>query len=212
MSQLKRKIVCSVTAIIGIVTGGALYSTADTSPPTEAPQMVAQVNVSDYPPPIGEVVIHGEKVGVLFVSQRALEVIGNAEGCRRTPYKCPAGLLTDGIGNTHGEIGKPKTNEQIAKDWVLNIIDAQHCLASVTPIETLAQGQRDAMVSFIFNTGCTTFKKNRDGTQTRIAKYATAGNLSSACNELKFWVYAAGVKLKGLIERRRVETNMCLAV
>lgn len=212
MSQLKRKIVCSVTAIIGIVTGGALYSTADITPPNEAPQMVAQVSASDYPPPIGEVVIHGEKVGVLFVSQRALEVIGNAEGCRRTPYKCPAGLLTDGIGNTHGEIGKPKTNEQIAKDWVLNIIDAQHCLASVTPIETLAQGQRDAFVSFIFNTGCTRFKRNRDRSSTRIAAYIKAGHYVNACHELKYWRKGGGVVLAGLVTRRRTETNMCLAV
>ncbi len=209
MSQLKRKIVCSVTAIIGIVTGGTLYnSTAPTIEPTKA---VEQVTFADYPPPIGEVVIAGERIGDLFVSQRALEVIGNAEGCRQTPYKCPAGLLTDGIGNTHGKIGKPKTNEQIAKDWVLNVIDAQNCLVSVAPIKTLTQGQRDAMVSFIFNTGCTTFKRNRDGTQTRIAKYAKAEQLSSACNELKYWVYASGVKLKGLIERRRIETNMCHA-
>lgn len=212
MSQLKRKIACSVTAIIGIVTGGTLYNSAEPSPPTVNTRAEAQARVTDYPPPIGEVVIGGERVGNLIVSKRALEVIGNAEGCRRAPYKCPAGLLTDGIGNTHGQIGKPKTDEQIAKDWVLNIMAAQRCLVSVTPIEALTQGQRDAMVSFIFNTGCTTFKNNRDGTPTRIAKHAIAGNLPAACNELQFWVYAGGVKLKGLIERRRIETNMCLAV
>ncbi|NGZ18011.1 lysozyme [Vibrio aestuarianus] len=210
MSQLKRNIVCSVTAIIGIVTGGTLYNSAAPSPAIEPTHGVEQVTDA-YPPPIGDVIIAGERVGHLFISQRALEVIGDAEGCRRAPYKCPAGLLTDGIGNTHGSIGKPKTDEQIAKDWVLNIIDAQHCLVSVTPIETLTQGQRDAMVSFIFNTGCTTFKNNRNGTQTRIAKHARAGNLTAACHELNDWVYGGGVKLKGLITRRRIETEMCLA-
>lgn len=210
MSQLKKNIVCSVTAIIGIVTGGTLYNSAESSPSTINTNTITQ-EIANYPPPIGEVVIAGERIGDLFVSQRALEVIGNAEGCRRTPYKCPAGLLTDGIGNTHHKIGKPKTNEQIAKDWVLNVIDAQICLVSVAPIKTLTQGQRDAMVSFIFNTGCTTFKRNRDGTKTRIAKYAKEGELFAACNELKFWVYASGVKLKGLIERRQIETNMCHA-
>ncbi len=137
MSQLKRKIVCSVTAIIGIVTGGTLYNSAAPSPTIEPAHTVEQA--TDYPPPIGEVIIAGERVGHLFISQRALEVIGNAEGCRRAPYKCPAGLLTDGIGNTHGEIGKPKTDEQIAKDWVLNIIDdySRECVSQIVDFSIL---------------------------------------------------------------------------
>lgn len=192
--NITKKIICSVTAIIGIVTGGAVYT-------NETPSA-----------PIGEVVIAGESIGVLFVSPQALEVIGNAESCRRTPYKCPAGLSTDGIGNTHGDIGEIKTDEQIAKDWVLNIIDAQNCLVSAAPIQALTQGQKDAMVSFIFNTGCTTFKTNQDGTSTRIAKYLKVANTIAACNELKYWVYSAGKKLKGLISRRQIETNMCLAI
>ncbi|EIH0334401.1 lysozyme, partial [Escherichia coli] len=40
--------------------------------------------------------------GNVRTNQAGLELIGNAEGCRRDPYKCPAGVWTDGIGNTHG--------------------------------------------------------------------------------------------------------------
>lgn len=47
-----------------------------------------------------------------------LELIGNAESCRSDPYVCPAGILTDGIGNTHGVVDDTrKTDEQIAADW-----------------------------------------------------------------------------------------------
>lgn len=35
--------------------------------------------------------------GNVRTSERGLELIGNAESCRRDPYACPAGVLTDGI-------------------------------------------------------------------------------------------------------------------
>lgn len=56
--------------------------------------------------------------GLVRTNQRGLELIGNAEGCRRDPYNCPAGILTDGVGNTHGvKPGIRKTDKQIAADW-----------------------------------------------------------------------------------------------
>ena len=55
--------------------------------------------------------------GQVRTNQRGLELIGNAEGCRREPYTCPASFVTDGIGNTHGaKPGTRKTDEQIATD------------------------------------------------------------------------------------------------
>lgn len=186
-----RKIVCSVGAIISVVTGGAMYAG------------------SGYPPAVGDVVINGETVGRLIVSERALEVIGNAEACRRAPYKCPAGLNTDGIGNTHGEIGKVKTDNEIAIDWVRNIVSAQTCLTTHANIEHFSQGETDALVSFIFNTGCKTFRLNRNGTKTRIFNYVQKGDSTAFCGEFKFWVYAAGKRLKGLVNRRAIEADMC---
>ncbi|GHM10714.1 hypothetical protein ECZU41_53820 [Escherichia coli] len=38
--------------------------------------------------------------GNVRTNRAGLELIGNAEGCRRDPYMCPAGVWTDGIGNT----------------------------------------------------------------------------------------------------------------
>ena len=38
--------------------------------------------------------------GEVKTSRAGLELIGNAEGCRRDPYKCPADVWTDGVGNT----------------------------------------------------------------------------------------------------------------
>jgi lysozyme len=56
--------------------------------------------------------------GHVRTNERGLELIGNAESCRRDPYVCPAGVLTDGMGNTHGvKPGTVKNDQQIAAEW-----------------------------------------------------------------------------------------------
>jgi lysozyme len=185
--------VCSVLAIIGIVIGSVPNEEIDFNAPS-----------------VGRVIINEVDIGELFVSQNALLIIGDSEGCRRTPYKCPAGLDTDGIGNTHGDIGEAKTDEQIAIDWTRNIMDAQRCLMSATDITTMKQGQIDAFTSFIFNTGCTKFKANSNGTSTTIYSLIKAGQYNKACHQLNRWVFGGGKKLPGLVIRRNKETQLCL--
>ncbi|BAE74314.1 Phage lysozyme [Sodalis glossinidius str. 'morsitans'] len=74
---------------------------------------------------IALVVSHGQ----VRTNIEGLKLIGNAEGCLREPYRCPADRLTDGIGNTHGvKPGTYKTDQQIAADWQRNILDAEHCI------------------------------------------------------------------------------------
>ncbi|MCL9783648.1 lysozyme [Vibrio sp. S4M6] len=144
------------------------------------------------------------------VSPQGLELIGNAEQCRLTPYKCPAGLITNGIGNTHQVSPKPITLEKVAQDWSSNIESAQNCLAATTNIAALSQGQIDAFTSFIFNVGCTRYQHNSNGSETRIYKKLKAGKYDSACRELRFWVYGDGKRLKGLVIRRKKEMKLCL--
>ncbi|MGL6025684.1 MAG: lysozyme [Vibrio sp.] len=215
-----KKAICSVLAIIGIITGGSTAykehydvggadAVARDVRQSDDWEQIASGALLASARPIGMVTIGDVIVGELIVSPNALKVIGDAEGCRRSPYVCPAGLQTDGIGNTHGVIGKVKTDEQIAIDWTRNIIDAQNCLASSADVPLMSQGQIDAFTSFIFNTGCTRFKHNRDGSETRIYHKLKQGWLTGACNELNFWVYAGGEKLAGLVSRRALETDIC---
>ena len=147
----------------------------------------------------------------VIVSHAGLELIGNAEECRLTPYICPAGLITNGVGNTHSVTDTQITIEQVAKDWTRNIESAQDCLATTTEVAALSQGQIDAFTSFIFNVGCTRYRHNPDGSETRIYKKLKAGYYTDACQELKFWVYGGGKKLNGLIKRRGKEMELCFS-
>ncbi|MDG2757469.1 lysozyme [Vibrio parahaemolyticus] len=192
MNRVK-KILCSVTAVAALITGGVTVSDAE------------------YQNSVGQVEIAGQSLGELRVSPRALDLIGNAEGCRRDPYRCPSGLITNGVGNTHGVINTPVTDEQIAKDWVKNIQSAERCLYDWRGDAELSQGETDAFTSFIFNTGCTRFRHNRDGSETRIGHFVRTGQYDLACRQLNRWVYGGGVKLPGLVTRRQKETDMCLS-
>ncbi|MDP0114457.1 lysozyme, partial [Glaesserella parasuis] len=59
--------------------------------------------------------------GQFRTSQQGLEIIGDAEGCKREPYLCPANVLTVGIGSTEASSGKIErkvyTDKEIAQRW-----------------------------------------------------------------------------------------------
>ncbi|SFN76523.1 lysozyme [Izhakiella capsodis] len=143
--------------------------------------------------------------GQVRTNQRGLELIGNAEGCRRDPYHCPAGILTDGIGNTHGvKPGARKTDKQIAADWQKNILDAERCVNRYANGAKLPENTFSAAVEITFNVGCPTMQKS---TMFRLFRQ---GKLVAACNELPRWVYANGKKLNGLVTRRAESEALCL--
>lgn len=143
--------------------------------------------------------------GNVKTSQAGLELIGNAEGCQRDPYRCPADVWTDGIGNTHGVTGARKSDAQIAADWERNILDAEQCVNRYAAGGKLAQGAFDAAVSITFNAGCPTMQKS---TMFRLFRQ---GDTAAACEQFPRWVYAGGRKLKGLENRRNKERALCLA-
>ena len=193
--NLSKKIVCSVLGAMALITGGTtIYG-------------------DEFTQSVGQVVIDGQSQGELRISPKGLELIGNSEGCRLDPYKCPAGLVTNGIGNTHNAPNKIITIEQVAKDWVKNIQDAERCVESYeNPNRPMTQGQFDAFTSITFNTGCTVISKNEDGSATRIITRISQGLYGRACQDLHDWVYGGGKKLPGLITRRGLEYDRCMEV
>ncbi len=143
--------------------------------------------------------------GEVKTSRSGLELIGNAEGCRRDPYKCPADVLTDGIGNTHGvKQGVSKSDQQIAADWQKNILAAERCVIRFASGDRLRQGAFDAAVSLTFRVGCGTAQKST------LFMLNRQGRIDEACEQYPRWVYAAGTILPGLVTRAGKERALCL--
>lgn len=143
--------------------------------------------------------------GGIRTNRAGLELIGNAESCRREPYRCPAGVLTDGIGNTHGvKPGTRKTDAQIAADWKKNIIDAESCVKTYANGISLSDNEFSAVVSVTFRAGCGNMKNS---TMFRMFRM---GNTLGACQQFSRWVYAAGKILPGLVTRAEKERVLCL--
>ncbi|MEE3682382.1 lysozyme [Actinobacillus pleuropneumoniae] len=139
-----------------------------------------------------------------------LEIIGNAEGCRREPYKCPADVLTVGVGSTAagGEPIDPKkryTDEEIASRWKNDIVIAERCVNRFANGKKMHQSVFDATVSLVFNVGCGALQKST------LFRKANAQDWKGVCDQFPRWVYSGGRKLKGLEIRRNKEKALCLS-
>lgn len=142
-------------------------------------------------------------------SPQALAIIGNAEGCRREPYRCPADVLTVGIGSTaySGEPIEPHkrySDVEIAGRWVNDIKIAERCVNTYANGPRIPQSVFDVAVSLTFNVGCGATSKSTLFNKIR------QGDYIGACNELPKWVYAGSRKLPGLVIRREKERQLCL--
>lgn len=147
-------------------------------------------------------------------NKEGLELIGNAEGCYREPYLCPAALWTDGIGNTHGvKPGTRKTDEQIAKDWAANIREAEWCINENFRGPEMNGNQFSAMTSAAFNTGCrglmTYVRGDGKRVPTTIWRHAAAGRFNEMCDRLPDFTRSGGKVLPGLVARRAKEKALC---
>lgn len=145
----------------------------------------------------------------LRLSPAGAEIIGNAEGCMATPYKCPADVLTVGIGSTEysGLPIEPKriyTDLEIAERWKNDIQVAEKCVNQYGNGRNLPQSVFDAATSITFNVGCGAMRKST------MFKYLNAGKYVQACNELSRWTRAGGRVLPGLVNRREKEKALCL--
>ncbi|MCK6678262.1 lysozyme [Enterobacter asburiae] len=143
--------------------------------------------------------------GQVRTNQRGLELIGNAESCRRDPYVCPAGVLTDGMGNTHGVIrGTVKSDAQIAKEWEANILDAESCVNRYGNGRNLSDNTFSAAVSVTFRAGCGNMRTSQMFILFR------GGSIAAACNQFTRWVWGGGQILPGLVTRAGNEKALCL--
>lgn len=141
-------------------------------------------------------------------SQKGLELIGNAEGCVQQPYQCPNDVLTVGIGSTEASgqtIEQRKHSlQEIAERWVNDIKIAEQCVNRYANGQAMPQGAFDALTSITFNVGCTKLQNST------LFKMARQGYTPAMCDQFPRWIYIAGQKSNGLIQRRNKERTLCL--
>lgn len=143
------------------------------------------------------------------LNSKGYDLIVKHEGLSLKPYLCPAKIPTIGYGNTYYPNGKRVTllDEPITKEYALEIFkeiaDRFAKAVSKLVVVPLNQNQFNALVSFAYNVGMANFQKS-----TLLKKVNK--NKDDISIELEFnkWVFAKGVKLNGLVKRRKDESNI----
>ena len=137
----------------------------------------------------------------MHINEAGLKLIKSFEGCKLQSYKCPAGVVTIGVGHTGTYKGKPLTlgmtitqqeaDELLKQDLVKyeNYVNSLHL--------NLNENQYSALVSFCFNCGfgsLQTLVRNR--------------NLKQISEALLLYNKAGGKVLAGLTRRRKAEQEL----
>lgn len=153
---------------------------------------------------------------VMSVFEKIKSLIAGEEGLRLSVYQDAAGKWTIGYGHLikpgepyypYGPI-KEITQQEAESLFLKDIAQAEQCVKTYVTVP-LTENQYAALVSFVFNVGCSAFRNSL------LLKYLNAGDYSRAAEELNKWVYATkdGVKIKlaGLVSRRLRERQLFLA-
>lgn len=139
-----------------------------------------------------------------------LQLIRRWEGLYLKPYLCPAGVPTIGMGTIRYENGRPvmltdpAITEARAYQLCSHYLDtiAFPQLSRLAPI-MMSDGQRAALVDFIYNMGAGAFAAST------LRKRVMGEEWDAVPAQLRRWVYAGPNKLNGLIARREDEIQ-CL--
>ena len=140
----------------------------------------------------------------LRINKEGLELIGNAESCRRDPYMCPARVLTVGVGSTGKVENRRYADEEIAEMWITDLRAAEKCVNQYANGQAMNVNQFSAITSFTFNAGCGNLQKST------LARYAQRQRWPEMCAQLKRWTYGGGKELPGLVKRRGDEYRLCM--
>lgn len=136
----------------------------------------------------------------------ALGLVTAWEGYHPEVYLDPVGIPTVCYGhviNNQVKVGTSFSNEACHQLLFSDLKIAADAVDKLVTVP-LKDNEKAALVSFVFNTGVGNFKRST------LLKYLNEGRIVDACHELPKWVYAKGKKLKGLVNRRQAEMELCL--
>lgn len=146
----------------------------------------------------------------------ALDLARHFEGLSRTAYRCPAGVWTIGYGHTRAVTpGDTVTTEQAERLLADDLAEAAAVVNGAVTVP-LTDGQRAALIDFVFNVGPGRARKGKDpgkdgfvrlrsGKPSTLLRKLNAGDAEGAAGEFGAWVHGGGRLLPGLVRRRRAE-------
>lgn len=126
-------------------------------------------------------------------------LIRRFEGCKLTPYYCPAGVLTCGWGSTGPDVfpGRAWTQEYADSRMLMDAQKFARGTLALCP--SLSDRRLCALADFSYNLGLGRLKAST------LRRKANAGDWSAVPAELRKWVNGGGRKLPGLALRREAE-------
>jgi len=127
------------------------------------------------------------------------------EGCRLTPYLCPAGVWTCGWGSTGVDVfpGKPWTQEYADQRLEQDAIKfAQGVLRASPRLVHEKDARLSAITDFSYNLGLGAYKGST------LRKRVDEGNWADVPAQLMKWVRGGGRILPGLVKRRAAEAAL----
>lgn len=136
----------------------------------------------------------------------AKKLVKHFEGLALKPYICAGGMFTIGYGHVITKYDQiPATISQLYLEQLLQ----QDLLKALVAVRKycnvpLTTPQEAALISFTFNCGSGALQASTLRQKLNRMEYQLAAD------ELLKWVHAGGVKLKGLVKRRRAERNLFL--
>ncbi len=139
----------------------------------------------------------------MTVSPFGLELVKAFEGYFAKPYRCPAGVLTQGYGHT-AAAGAPALGGIWSKDYASHVLRETLERRYAAPVRKLlkrepSQAQFDAMVSLAYNIGFGAFARSS------VLRCFNRGDDEGAASAFFAWNRGGGRVLPGLLRRRASE-------
>lgn len=129
-------------------------------------------------------------------------LIRRFEGCKLTPYICPAGVWTCGFGSTGFDVfpGKPWTQEYADRRLELDAL--KFARGTLLACPRLAGAALCAVSDFSYNIGLGALRGST------LRRKVNADDMRGAKAELARWVRGGGKILPGLVIRRAAEAAL----
>ncbi len=143
------------------------------------------------------------------VPPAAVVLVKRFEGLRLTPYRDAAGFWTIGWGHLVSRDRQAPPPAALTEDEAEELLAgdlAQRAVAVGRMVRiALADGQYGALISFAFNVGSGALQ------QSTLLRKVNAAEHAAVPAQFLRWTMAAGMRLPGLVRRRRAEAALYAA-